>query len=190
MKKMMMLVMMTMMVAIAAQAKDDKVTITSGNGQVMKEAGKTATLEIDYSKTIVEGKAPLMEYLQQRGEKNVKDWPETAAVAQKQLTEQFNKRNKKGLQIVESGDADYKIKFIVEKLDFGSTGVSVVFGGLGSAGGAEVTGTLVVSDKSGNEVVTYDVHEVRGTGTTDFTETRRIGTCYENVVKMVLKASK
>lgn len=189
MKKMMMLVMMTMMAAIAAQAKDDKVEVISGDGKVMQEAGKTATLVIDYSNTKVEGE-PLKQNLQKRGDEFVRDWPKLDEASKKTFVENFNKRNKKGLQIVEEGDADYKIKFIVDKLDFGNTGTAVVFGGFGSAGGAEVTGTIVVTDKAGKEVVKYDIHEVRGGGTTDFTEGKRMASCYINVVKMTLKASK
>lgn len=188
MKKVLM-VMMTLMVAFSVQAKDDKVEITSGNGKIMQEAGKTATIDFDYTKTTVEGE-PIKQNLKKRGDDVLRDWPKVAEDAKKQFIEQFNKRNKKGLQVVESGKADYKMKFIVKKLDFGSTGVAVVFGGLGSAGGAEVSGTLVVTNKSGNKVVEYDVHEVRGNGSTDFTEGKRLGTCYQNVVKMVLKASK
>ena len=188
MKKILM-VMMTVMVALAAQAKDDKVEVTSGNAQVMQEAGKTATLEIDYTKTTVEGE-PIKQNLKKRGDDFVRDWPKVAETGKNQFVEQFNKRNKKGLQIVGSGKADYKMKLIVKKLDFGSTGASVVFGGLGSAGGAEISGTLVVTDKSGKKVVEYDVHEVRGNGSTDFTEGKRLGTCYMNVAKMILKASK
>lgn len=190
MMKKVFLALVTMMVAVAVQAKDDKVTLTSGSGNYLRDADKTATLEIDYSKTIVEGKEKLQAYLKSRGEDHVKDWPKVAEATKKQFVETFNKKNKKGLQIVESGKADYQMKFIVEKLDFGSTGVSVVFGGLGSAGGAEVSGKLIVTDKGGKKVAEYEVFEVRGNGSTDFSETRRLGTCYVNVVKMTLKASK
>lgn len=188
MKKFLM-VMMAMVVALSAQAKDDKVEVISGSGKVMQEAGKTATLVIDYSKTKVEGE-PLKENLKKRGDEFLRDWPELAEASKKHFIENFNKRNKKGLQIVEEGKADYKIKFIVDKLDFGNTGAAVVFGGFGSAGGAEVTGKLIVTDKAGKEVVKYDIHEVRGGGTTDFTEGKRMASCYVNVVKMTLKASK
>ena len=33
-------------------------------------------------------------------------------------------------------------------------------------------------------------YEIRSNGTYDFTEGKRLGTCYENVAKMIIKASK
>ena len=69
MKKMMMMALMAL-VAVAAQAKDDKVTLTSGDGQWLKESDKTTSVVIDYSNTIAEGQ-PLKEYLKSRGDKNV-----------------------------------------------------------------------------------------------------------------------
>ena len=188
MKKMMMMALMAFM-AMAVQAADDRVTLLSGDGQWLKESGKTTTVEMDYSKTSCENQ-PLNEYLKSRGEKNVADWPKVAQEGFEKFIEQFNRRNKKGLQAVESGNADYKIKIIVKKLDLGSTGASVVFGGLGSAGGAEISGTMIVTDNSGKMVAEYDLHEVRGRGVVDYTEGRRLGTCYEQIIKMVIKASK
>ena len=189
MKKLMMMARM-MLVAVAAQAQDDKVTLTSGDGKAIIASDKTATLEFDYSSTTTEGK-PLQEYLKGRGEDVVKDWPEIAKVARQRFIETFNKKNKKGVKIVEGDDADLKIKITVEKLDFGNAATAVVFGGFGSAGGAEITAKMAVTDaKTGAEVATYEIFEVRGTGTYDFSEGKRLGTCYENAVKMIIKASK
>ena len=54
MKKMMMMALMAL-IAVAAQAKDDKVTVISGDGNTLKDGAKTAVIEFDYSKTIAEG---------------------------------------------------------------------------------------------------------------------------------------
>ena len=184
----MMMALMALM-AVAAQAADDKVTLTTGDGQWLNESGKTATVEMDYSKTVAEGE-PLKQYLKKRGDQVVADWPSVAETARNRFIEQFNRRNKKGLQIVDSDKTDIRIKVIVEKLHFGNTATAVIFGGLGSAGGAEISGILVVTDaKSGKKLVEYDLHEIRSNGGADFTEGRRLGTCYENVAKMVVKAS-
>ena len=190
MKRMLMMAWMVMVAVVAANAKDDKVTLTAGDGKAIVKSEKTATLEFDYSNTIAEGK-PLKEHLQTRGENFVKDWPELAKSARERFIERFNSKNKKGVQIVEGDKADLKMKITIEKLDFGSTGTAVVFGGFGSAGGAEITGKLVVTDAAtGEQVATYDLHEIRSNGTYDFTEGKRLGTCYENVAKMIIKASK
>ena len=188
MKKMMMMSLMAL-VAVAAQAKDDKVTLTSGDGQWLKESDKTTSVVIDYSKTIAEGK-PLKEYLKGRGEKNVADWPEVAKVAREHFIELFNKRNKKGVQAVDADKADMQIKVIVEKLDFGSAAMQVVFGGFGSAGGAEISGKMIVTDNDGKTLAAYDLEEVRGRAVTDFTEGRRLGSVFDQIIKMVIKASK
>ena len=188
MKKMMMMALMALIAGVA-QAKDDRVTVISGDGNTLKDGAKTAVIEFDYTKTIAEG-TPLKQYLKDRGEDHVADWPEIAQTARNRFVKMFNKKNKKGVQIVDNSKADLKIKVIVNKLDFGQTGVAVVFGGLGSAGGAEISGILVVTDaKSGKKLVEYDLHEIRSNGGADFTEGRRLGTCYENVAKMVVKAS-
>lgn len=188
MKKMMMMALMAL-VAVVAQAADDKVTLTSGDGKWLKDGGKTATVEMDYSDTTTEGK-PLNVYLASRGDNFIADWPKMVEAGRASFIEQFNKRNKKGLQVVESGDADYQIKVIVEKLDFGKSGVAVVFGGLGSAGGAEITGKLIVTDKSGEKVAEYELYEVRSRGSYDYTEAKRLCSCYEQIIKMTLKESK
>ena len=188
MKKIMMMALMAL-VAVAAQAKDDKVTVISGDASTLKDGEKTAVIEFDYTKTVAEC-TPLKQYLKDRGDDHVADWPEIAKTARDRFVKMFNKKNKKGVQIVDGNKADLKMKVIVNKLDFGQTGVSVVFGGLGSAGGAEISGKLVVTDaKSGKKLVEYDLHEIRSNGSTDFTEGKRLGTCYENAAKMIVKES-
>jgi hypothetical protein len=188
MKKMMVMALMAMM-AMAVQAADDKVTLTAGNGDWLTWADKTACVEMDYSKTIAEDK-PLQQYLKDRGEENLRDWPEVARMGKARFIEDFNKRNKKGIQMVDANDADVKIKIIVEKLHFGNTAMAVVFGGFGSAGGGEITGKMIVTDKSGNQLAAYDLQEVRGRGGTDFTEGKRLGAVYGQIVKMVIKLHK
>ena len=177
------------LIAVAVQAADDKVTLTTGDGQWLRENDKTATVEMDYSKTVAEGD-PLMQYLKKRGDQVVADWPAVAESARSRFIEQFNRRNKKGLQVVDAGNADMKIKVIVEKLHFGNTATAVIFGGLGSAGGAEITGKMIVTDKAGKTLATYDLYEVRGRGAYDFTEGKRLGAVYDQIIKMVIKASK
>lgn len=183
-----MMALMALM-TLAAQAADDKVTLTSGDGQWLKESDKTTSVVIDYSKTIAEGK-PLKEYLKSRGEKNVADWPEVAKIARERFIELFNKRNKKGVQAVDADKADMQIKVIVEKLDFGSAAMQAVFGGFGSAGGAEISGKMIVTDKGGKTLAAYELVEVRGRAVTDYTEGRRLGSVFDQIIKMVIKASK
>ena len=188
MKNVMMMALMALM-TLAAQAADDKVNLTSGNGEWLKESDKTTSVVIDYSNTIAEGQ-PLNEYLKSRGEKNVADWPEVAKVAREQFIELFNKRNKKGVQAVDADKADMQIKVIVDKLHFGNTAMQVLFGGLGSAGGAEISGKMIVTDNDGKTLAAYDLIEVRGRAVTDYTEGRRLGSVFEQIIKMVIKASK
>lgn len=188
MKKFMMMAMMALM-TVAAQAADDKVTLITGDGQWLNESGKTATVEMDYSKTVAEGE-PLKQYLKNRGDQVVADWPSVAETARNRFIVQFNRRNRKGLQIVDSDKTDIKIKVIVEKLHFGNTATAVIFGGLGSAGGAEISGKMIVTDKGGKTLAAYDLFEVRGRGATDFTEGKRLGSVYDHIIRMVIKASK
>ncbi len=188
MKKGLFLAVLVFVFALAANAKGDRVTILSGDGTVLLESGKTAVLEFDYQNTTVEGK-PLKTYLKEKGEKYVTDWPEIAKVTRTRFINGFNTRNKKGVQIIESGDSDLQLKIVIEKLHFGNAAAAVIVGGFGSAGGAEITGKLIVKDNSGNQLAEYEILEVRGNGATDFSESKRLGTCYENAAKMIIKTS-
>ena len=97
MKKIMMMALMVL-VAVAAQAKDDKVTVISGDASTLKDGEKTAVIEFDYTKTVAEG-TPLKQYLKDRGDDHVADWPEIAKTARDRFVKMFNKKNKKGVQI-------------------------------------------------------------------------------------------
>lgn len=189
MKKIIMF-LMAVMTAVSVSAKDDRVTVISGNGEVLTESGKTATLEFDYQDAVVKGGDKLTDYLKKRGENNVKDWPEIAASARERFINTFNKKNKKGAQVVSGDNADLKMKIVIEKIDFGNAAMSVALGGYYTAGGAEITGKLIVTDNSGNKLAEYELYQIRSNGKFDYTEVKRLGTCYENVAKMIVKASK
>ena len=57
----------------------DEISLKSGNPKVLYDNSK-ATLEIDYSKTMVK-KETLKEYLNRRGADFVKDWPDDSKKA-------------------------------------------------------------------------------------------------------------
>ncbi len=191
MKKLMMMVLMTMMVVVA-NAKGNSVTLVSGNGDILLDSKKTATITFDYSKTMVEGKH-IDTFLKDRGDNFVKDWPAIAKVGLDQFIKSFNSKNKKGVQIIEKGGADLKMVMNVADLYFGNAAKAAILGGLpgSNGGGAIISGRLIITDaKSGEKVAEYDILKVYGIGATDFSESKRLAHCYDSVVRKILKASK
>lgn len=182
--------MMAMLATIAfvANAKDDRVTFISGNNKAMTESGKTAIVEFDYTQTICEGK-PLPEYLAERGEEHVRDWPALALSSKNKFCDKFNSKNKKGVQITDNADADLKITVAITKMHLGSVAGAVLMGG--RTGGAEVCGTITVANnKTGETIAQYEIFEVRGGGSYNFTETKRMAATYEAVATMWAKEIK
>ena len=182
---MMMMVLTALMVVMTATAKNDRVTLTSGDGSVLMTVGKKATLTIDYSCATCDGK-PLQKYLKDCGDDYVRDWPGVRDKGYGAFVEKFNDKFEDGVQIVGSGGT-LKIHFRVSEVDFGNTALSVVFSGIGSVGGAAVSGTLTVTNASGKRLAQFDVREVKGNGAADYTEGTRLSTCLENVVKALYK---
>ena len=172
-----------MFLALSCFAGGSSLDLKKGNAGVLKEKAD-AVLEIDYSKTMVEGKT-LDEYLNSRGEDFVRDWPSDKERAQQYFVARLNQKSK-GLQIVNGSTAKYKMIIHVDKLDMGNGGASFnPFGGV-KAGGCIMSGSIeIVEAATGNSVCVLEVDEVKGVG--HVSETIRIGLMYFQLATDVVK---
>ena len=138
------------------------VFVQSGDVSVLKEI-TTALLELDFSATTVDAKH-IDEYLQSRGDDFVRDFPQDKEYAANMFANQFNKRNRKGMQVaVDVADAIYKFVIRVNILDYGnSAGFFVPFASA-KAGGCIISGNIDIVDVRTDKVVlTLKVDEVKG----------------------------
>lgn len=175
------------LIAAVCYASDD-VTVLSGNPAVF-QLQEEAQLEIDYSNAVVNDKT-LDGYLKDRGEDFVRDWPGNAEYAREYFVVRFNKKNKKGMQIVSEGNsAKYKIVFQISKLYMGNVSGAILGGFARKAGGIIVSGLLeVVNTETNKSVCCFNIHELQGTS--HFSETVRLGLCYFDVASEALKIAK
>jgi hypothetical protein len=171
-------------------AKAKPVTVESGNISVLKSPSK-ALLEIDYSAAKV-GEKTFDEYLKGRGDDFVRDWPEDSKKAATNFATRFNKKNKKGAQILfplteDVADAAYKLVIRVESLDMGNASGINPFASI-DAGGVIMSGAVDIVDVKTNEVVcTLKVNEVKGIG--HVSETVRLGMMYFELATLICKLS-
>ena len=167
----------------------DEISLKSGNPKVLYDNSK-ATLEIDYSKTMVK-KETLKEYLNRRGADFVKDWPDDSKKAREFFIVRFNKKNKNGMQIIETEgkSAPYKIILHVSYLDMGNGGSAFNPWASAKAGGVIMNGTLDIVDVNKNMLVcSMSADDVKGIGHPS--ETVRLGACYFELATRMLKFAK
>lgn len=154
----------------------NSVKVKSGDAAVLKEKSN-AFVVFDYAATKV-GDKTMQEYLKSWGEDFVRDWPNDQVKVAAYFKERFNKKNKKGMQIIsDKADAAYTIIVHVKKLDMGNGGSSFVPFAGAKAGGVIMTGTVdVVNNKTPKVVCTFSADEVKGLG--HVSETVRLGMAY------------
>jgi len=178
---------MTALLATVACYAGGEVVVKSGNLAIFNTQEKVE-LEIDYSVAKVNG-TTLDEYLKSRGEDFVKDWPDDAKKARKYFVLRFNKKNKKGLQITETGTSKYKMVFQVKVLDMGNGGSAFVPFASAKAGGVIVSGLVEIVNKETNKsVCCLEVDDVKGVGHPS--ETVRLGMAYFELASKIIKEAK
>jgi hypothetical protein len=193
MKKVFLLMSLLLITVVSASAKKQYVTLQSGNPTVLNQVGKTATFSFDYKNTICEGK-PLSEYLKNRGEENVRDWPKECEETENgYFMERWNDESEKNIKLVKSGSADYKVIVHIDQLDLGNTAVAMFVPSFSRKTGAcEVSGTVDIIDaKTGRNVCTLAISRLRGVSGRAFdvasSETRRRGLTYKKMAELILE---
>ncbi len=178
-------------ISLLSFAKDE-VNVKSGDPKFLISEASTATVTIDFTNAVVEEGETITEYLNRRGEDWVNDWPQVQQEVKDVFVNVFNKKNKKGMQIVDDGEAvTYYVIIDVSAVDFGNTANAFVKNPFGktSQGGASISGTLSVVDVSTKEVkCTMEIDEVIGVAT--YSETGRLKITFMYVAKNALSAAK
>lgn len=189
------LVALALMPTLAfAGNKDDKVTIKSGNAKFIVEEASTATAKFDFSKAVVEENETIDEYLTRRGEDFVKDWPQVQSDVIDYMAKFLNKKNKKGMQIVNSGTTQYEMVIHVTAIDFGSTGKTIArefnpFNFSAKTGGAVMSGIVEVLDASTHQsLCEVQINDIKGVG--QYGETNRLKALVYDMVRKLLSAVK
>jgi len=166
-------------------AADDFILLRAGDISVLQKHSE-ALLKIDFSSTIVstkDGNVGFDEYMQTE-EKDMEKWEKTRTKIEKQIEYGFNHKNKKGLQVsLERDNSPYKILFKIQKVDFGSTGKSILASFIPfsskKSGGAKLWGTIDIIDNSTHKrVCTFDIDRIEATSQYA-TSTRMLALCEE-----------
>lgn len=173
MKRILLAVAVGLLFTANLSAKKQKpLTIKEGSISVLKEAA-TAVLITDYSETYV-GKngaltTPLADFLKERGEEHVNDWPKDVKKSTTFFIREFNKKNRRGLQFVEEEEgsaAQYHMELKIEKMDWGMSGLSAISPVLApKAGGYVIWGELILKKVEDESVVaTIAIDNLKGKG--------------------------
>lgn len=182
-------ILFTLMLVVSICVKATDVKLIGGSLSVFQEQ-ENAFLEIDYSNTIVQ-KQTLDEYLQSRGADYVRDWPNDKEKALQYFVVQFNKKNKKGLQVVTTPGVECKYKMVlhVSYLDMGNGGSMFIPMASMKAGGVIMNGVLDMGEmNTGKAVCRIEAQEIKGMG--HVSETVRLGMCYFEFAQRVFKEAK
>lgn len=163
------------------------IKVISGDIAVFNNNGITASLIFDYSNLKIEG-TPYQNWLKEKGNDYVRDWPEQCKASEEYFIRCWNKDNDKGLQVTSSEGKEYYMIIDAREMDMGSAAASM-FVGFG-AGGAKLTGTMYIF-KQGCDIPCLTVEIDGQTGRSAVTEmARRIdlyGELAEDMVKTIKK---
>lgn len=172
MKKLFMMTMMVVFSVAAAFADDDEFKVVEGSFvDVVRQPGKTATVEFDYLNATIADKEQsgrtLKKWLQDEDPEVFGKWDEHMADAKKFFTKRWNEEKKQNLQIVDDGKADYRILVKATKFSTGNAGAA--YWSISKRdGGIIISGELVIKDASGKTVCKVDLIDYRGASSRTF----------------------
>ena len=107
---------------------DSDMNFIRGNACIVNDQQK-CVVEVDYSDLNIEGK-PCMQYLQDRGEENVRDWKSDMELCVSQFVEKWNKDNKGALKAIAEKDEGTPLRLVVKmkRLHLGITALDIYDG--------------------------------------------------------------
>ena len=196
MKKLFMMTMMVVFSVAAAFADDDEFKVVEGSFvDVVRQPGKTATVEFDYLNATIADKEQsgrtLKKWLQDEDPEVFGKWDKHMADAKKFFTKRWNEEKKQNLQIVDDGKADYRILVKATKFSTGNAGAA--YWSISKRdGGIIISGELVIKDASGKTVCKVDLIDYRGASSRTFDPkmpnfTRRMQMFHKSFAKDLLE---
>jgi hypothetical protein len=184
---------------MTAQAEDEQeFEVISGNFEVVKQKGKTGTVEFDYENAKVGnlhsqdvGSETLMEYLEKNDEKAFRKWADVKEEGKEMFIDRWNDEKSRCIKLVEKGSADYQIKIKAELFDPGNSG-SATWSWNKRDGGIIISGTLEVFDASGKSVCKMKINRYRGASSRNIdlkvpTFSRRVILFHKSLAKDLLE---
>lgn len=170
--------------AITSVAKDNPVTIESGNLAILKQ-NVAAVLEFDYSQLTIDG-MPEAEYLAAQDDEYRADWPGVVSDSEAYFPQMFNKYIKNGMNISATTSPQYKIIVQIRTLSLGNMGQMFnPFSGI-KGGGAEISGKIFfVNLESGQSECIVSFAGIKGNSS--YTESIRWGIAYTYLTKTLGK---
>ena len=196
MKRLFMMTMMVVFSVTAAFADDDEFKVVEGSFvDVVRQPGKTATVEFDYLNATIADKEQsgrtLKKWLQDEDPEVFGKWDKHMADAKKFFTKRWNEEKKQNLQIVDDGKADYRILVKATKFSTGNAGAAY-WSMSKRDGGIIISGELVIKDAGGKTVCKVDLIDYRGASTRTFdlkmpTFSRRMQMFHKSLAKDLLE---
>lgn len=174
------------MLAFAPKAMaDSDMNFIRGNACIVNDQQK-CVVDVDYSDLNIEGK-PCMQYLQDRGEENVRDWKSDMELCVSQFVEKWNKDNKGALKAIAEKDEGTPLRLVVKmkRLHLGITALAVVVG-FGS-GDAHLACDVEIYD--GNKEITKLRIDDLSSGS-QYTESQRLRDIFKKLAARSVKCLK
>lgn len=172
------------------KAKNETADVRSGNVMIMRDKSLSARLILDHTNCKIEGK-PAPQYLKDRGESWVADWPKECQEVAHHFARQLNARMK-GSEMEfnekeEPGQTHLMVVHVTE-LDLGNFAAGLFSLNL-KTGGAIATCVIEFINKATGDVdCVIEVNNVRGLH--QDTEEQRRKACVNSIIKQILKLSK
>ncbi len=129
MKRFLMMALMAVCAVTTAFADDDEFKVVEGSFvDVVRQRGKTATVEFDYLNATIADREnsgrTLKQWLQDEDPKVLAKWSEHMENAEEFFRERWNDESKKNIKIVKDGNPDYRIFVKATKFSTGNSGAA------------------------------------------------------------------
>ena len=180
------LILALAMLAFAPKAMaDSDMNFIRGNACIVNDNRK-CVVEVDYSDLNIEGK-PYMQYLQERGEENVRDWSSDMELCVSQFVEKWNNDNKDGLKAIAEKDEGTPLRLVVKmkRLHLGIAALAVLIG-FGS-GDAHLACDVEIYD--GNKEITKLRIDDLSSGS-QYSESKRLRDIFKKLASRSVKCLK
>ena len=180
------LLMALAMLALTSKAMaDSEVIFQKGDACIVNDK-RTCVVELDYNDLMIEGK-PYMQYLKDKGEKNVDDWKNDMDLCLNQFAEKWNASNKGALQATADKADATPLRLVVKmkKLHLGIAALAVVIG-LGS-GDAHLNCDVLIYEGN-KEVSKLQIEDV--SSGSQYTESKRLANIFYKLAARSVKCLK
>jgi len=173
--------------AARASAKENSLCVEYGELSAFRTSG-AASLQVDYSQCLVEGKQSVDQYLAAKGGDWVRDWPKESANAHNQFCVFYNHKLKGCLELQYSAGSPYTIVIRPEWIDFGDVGSQFNPFASTKAGGCVMRGTITLYGPQGQSLCQLYANDVKGIGNFNFESRlsfmyRELGTRLRKMIK-------